>query len=240
MKLRYWVYSVLFCLLVSGCSNTGMLVKKQTELEARLEQLIQGNAATNTRLSELSNEMKELQNQVKSNSADLAELKPVPREIKSSPEAKAPKVDEKAASKVDEKIVVVNKGTAPGDKDTSVQDAYMKAYGIYSSNNYKGAIEAFDAFIKANPTSEYAGNAQYWIGECYYSQHEFEKALAAFNKAIENYPNGKKVPDAMLKAGYSLINMNQPARAQTFLQSLVERYPKTPAAIKAQEKISQK
>jgi tol-pal system protein YbgF len=105
------------------------------------------------------------------------------------------------------------------------------------TNNYGDAIASFESFITAYADSEYAGNAQYWIGECYYTQHDFTKAIEAFTKVVDNYPKGKKVPDAILKVGYSLINLNQPDKARVALEALVEKYPKTPAADKARERL---
>ncbi|RQW77979.1 MAG: tol-pal system protein YbgF, partial [Geobacter sp.] len=135
------------------------------------------------------------------------------------------------------RIVVVNKGASSVEGESIEQDAYMKAFGLFSTNNYSGAIQAFQSFITSYPRSEYAGNAQYWIGECYYTQRDYSKALKAFNMVIDNYPKGNKVPDAMLKAGYSLISMNQHDKAKPALEALVETYPKTPAAMKARERL---
>lgn len=238
MRLNYWLVAGAFGITVSGCSNNEILVKKQTEMEARMEQLIQANAGSTSRLAELSNTVKELQGQVKTNSADMEDLKLGLRALKSSVEGVSPRSEVRGPLPASSKIVVVNKGTAQGDSDSAAQDAYMKAFGLFSSNNYSGAIDAFDAFIKTHPDSEYAGNAQYWIGECYYTQRDYARALEAFNKVIERYPKGKKVPDAFLKVGFSLISLNEPEKARVALETLVEKYPKTPAAAKARERLS--
>ena len=235
MALKHWLPAAVFCLAASGCGTNDIIIKKQTEMEARLEQLIQGNAGTNARLAEMTLELKELRSQVKANSADLAELKPGYQELKSSVAGVSQKADGKASPA---KIVVVNKGSVPGDRESVEQDAYMKAFGLFSSNDYKGAIEAFEAFIATYPASEYAGNARYWIGECYYTQGDYERALDAFNKVIELYPGGKKASDAMLKVGFSLIGLNQPEKARKALEALVEKYPKSHAAAKARERLS--
>ena len=238
MRLKYWLLVGALSLGASGCSNNEILVKKQTEMAARMEQLIQANAGNAARLAELSGTVKELQSQVRSNSADLEELKPGFRELKSSVEGISQRVEVKPLLPASSKIVVVNKGTTPGDSDSAEQDSYMKAFGLFSSNNYGGAIEAFEAFIRAHPESEYAGNAQYWIGECHYTQRDYARALEAFNRVIEKYPKGKKVPDALLKVGFSLISLNEPEKARTSLETLVEKYPKSPAAAKARERLS--
>jgi tol-pal system protein YbgF len=180
----------------------------------------------------------ELQKQVKANSAELAELKPAVKEMKDSLETAPSKNTQGASASSVPRIEVVNKDASPGDKDGGAQNAYMKAFGKFSSNDYPGAIEAFEAFIKAHPSSEYAGNAQYWIGECYYTQRNYPLALEAFNKVLAKYPNGHKGPDAMLKAGFTLISMNETSKGRGALQSLIDKYPKSQAAAKARERLN--
>jgi tol-pal system protein YbgF len=208
------------------------------EMDTRMEQLVQGNAAANARLTELTNEVKELRKQVNANSTVLEELMPAFSKMKvaidSIPRQKHPET----ASDVVSRIEVVNKDPDPGDKESGAQIAYVKAFGLYSANNYPGAVEAFADFIKAYPKSEYAGNAQYWIGECYYTQHNYPRALDAFNKLLATYPKGNKVPDAMLKIGYTYINMNEPAKTKSALQALIDKYPNSQAAIKARERLN--
>lgn len=238
MRLTKCICAVALCLIISGCSTTDVIMKKQMEMDTRMEQLVQGNAAANARLSEMTNEVKELRKQVKENSTDLEELKPafskMREAIYSIPRQKPPET----ASTVVSRIEVVNKDPNPGDKESGAQNAYMKAFGLYSANNYPGAVAAFEAFIKTYPKSEYAGNAQYWIGECYYTQHDYPRALDAFNKLLAIYPKGNKVPDAMLKIGYTYINLNEPAKTKSALQSLIDKYPNSQAAIKARERLN--
>jgi tol-pal system protein YbgF len=238
MRLRSLLLTGLIGMVATGCSNNDLIMKKQTEMEARMEQLVQANAGNAAQLSELSTTVKELQGQLATNTRDLEELKPGFRELKSSLAAAGQRAEAKSIQLADSKIVVVGKGGAPGEGASTEQDAYMKAFGLFSSNNYDGAITAFEAFIKAHPASEYAGNAQYWIGECYYTQRDYKRSLEAFNKVLENYPHGKKVPDALLKVGYSLISLNDHQKARTVLETLVEKYPKSPAAAKARERLS--
>ena len=237
MRLYYWFPAVALGLAISGCSSSDVILKKQMEMDARLEQLVQGNAAVNAQLAELAGAVKEVRNQGNANSADLEELKPAFKGIKDSLESAAPINGREAASGTVPRIEVVNRDASPGDRDAGTQNAYMKAFGQFSSNDYPGAVEAFEAFIKSYPDSEYAGNAQYWIGECYYAQRSYSQALDAFNKVVTNYPKGKKVPDAMLKIGYSLLNMNEPAKAKSALQALLDKYPGSQAAVKARERL---
>lgn len=236
MRVRIMILLVTVLSCLAGCGSNDIVVKKQMEMETRIEQLAQANAAANARLTTLTTEVKELQGQLKATSADLDSVKPGIAEIKASLDSANEKISELKNPKAS-KIEVVNRDTAAAEGDTAHQDAYMKAFGLFSANNYNGAIDAFEAFMKAYPDSEYVGNALYWVGECYYTQHNYNEALDAFSRVISSFPNGNKVPDAMLKVGFTLISMNEPVKAKEELQSLVEKYPKSQAAAKARERL---
>ena len=47
------------------------------------------------------------------------------------------------------------------------------------------------------PDHKLAGNAQYWIGECYYSQKRFAEAAEEFAKVEKLFPASPKVPAAL-------------------------------------------
>lgn len=238
MRLKNCFLAVTLCMTISGCGSTDVAMKRQMETDSRLELLVQGNAAVNARLAELTKEVKELQTQVKSNSTDLGELKPAVNKMRDTLESVPPKKGPEIVSTAVPRIEVVNKEPSPGDRDSKAQNAYMKAFGLFSVNNYPGAVEAFGAFMKTYPDSEYAGNAVYWIGECHYTQHDYPQAITAFNKVLTVYPKGNKVPDALLKIGYSYISMNEPVKAKAALQSLIDKYPNSQAAVKARERLN--
>ena len=237
MSRRFALGAVLLCLGMPGCSNNELLIRKQVEIDARLEQLVQAHAEADSLLAELKNNIRDLQSQVKVNAADLEELKPGFRELKSSLEVLSSQSGGEGRTTAASRIVVVNKA-ASGENDSVEQDAYMKAFGLFSANDYGAAVSSFEAFIAAYPASEYAINAQYWIGECFYTQRDYTKAIHAFTKVVEHYPNGKKVPDAMLKLGFSLISLGQQDKARNALELLVEKFPKSQAAAKARERLS--
>jgi tol-pal system protein YbgF len=238
MRLKNGFFAVALIVTISGCANKDVVMKKQMETDARLEQLVQGNSNINARLAELSRELSDLQARVKSNASEMEEMKPEIGKLRESIAAITP---QKAAEPVYHevpRIEVVNRDPSPGSKDAKAQNAYMKAFGLFTANNYSGAVDAFGAFIKNYPDSEYAGNAVYWIGECHYTQHDYPKAVNAFNKVLTVYPKGNKVPDALLKIGYSYINMNEPGKAKAALQSLIDKYPNSQAAVKARERLN--
>jgi tol-pal system protein YbgF len=238
MQLKNGFFAVALIVTISGCANNDVLMKKQMETDARLEQLVQGNSNVNARLAELTRELSDLQARVKSNASELEEMKPEIGKLRESIAALPPQKAAEPVSREVPHIEVVNRDPSPGGKDAKAQNAYMKAFGLFSANNYPAAVDAFGSFIKTYPDSEYAGNAMYWIGECHYSQRKYSEAITAFNRVISLYPKGSKIPDAMLKIGFSYISMNEPARAKIALQTLVDKYPNSPAAVKARERLN--
>jgi tol-pal system protein YbgF len=238
MRLKNGFLAIALCVMISGCSSSDVIMKKQMETDSRLQKLAQENMVLNAQLADLTKEMNDLQAQVKSNSTEPVELKPESSEIADTVESVPAKKEMDTIPAAVPRIEVVNKDMSLGDKDSRAQNAYMKAFGLFSANNYPGAIEAFGDFIKTYPSNEYAGNAAYWIGECHYTQHDYPKAITAFNKVLSGYPKGNKVPDAMLKIGYSHINMNEPVKARAMLKTLIDKYPNSQAAVKARERLN--
>jgi tol-pal system protein YbgF len=98
------------------------------------------------------------------------------------------------------------------------------------------AEASFQRFLQANPKSELADNAQYWIGECRYARGDNRGALAAFRETVERYPEGNKVPDALLKAGQSLEALGDSDGARASYAEVVRRYAGTAAAAVAEER----
>jgi tol-pal system protein YbgF len=129
----------------------------------------------------------------------------------------------------------------PGEKKNMVPaptEIYLKAFSDYASGHFQEAISGFESFLRLYPDSDFAGNAQYWLGECYYSLQQYPQAAEEFTKAAKNYPQGHKTPDALLKMAATLRQMNQPEQAAETLRLLQERYPDSPAAQKARKAVS--
>ncbi|MDD2337627.1 MAG: tol-pal system protein YbgF [Geobacteraceae bacterium] len=242
MGLIRVIITVFSILALSGCASQDTTLRKQAELESRLESLAKGNIMTTQRISALTNEVRDLQEQRKEDTATLRELRDSVMNLRGLTDELLAKKSASPTTTTPQKIELINKEEAgsPQQKIDVRSEAYLKAFGLYSADKYEEAIESFTAFIKAYPDSEYAANAQYWIGECYYTRSDLPNALNSFKKVISNYPNGNKVPDAMLKAGYTLFAMKQPEKATPILESLISKYPDSPAAIRAKEKLLQR
>ncbi len=120
--------------------------------------------------------------------------------------------------------------TAPQNSPTEL---YLKAFADYAGGRYQPAIKGFTTFIDNYPGNDYAGNAQYWLGECYYALEDYQQATTEFEKAASQYPESGKAPEALFKMVPALRRLNQFEQARDALQLLLRRYPDSPAAARA-------
>lgn len=93
-------------------------------------------------------------------------------------------------------------------------------------------------FATANPRSDLADNAWFWIGESRLSRNDMAGAIAAYRECLERYPSGNKVPDAMLKLGHALEQSGDRSAAREVWSELLRRYPSTAAAETARGRLS--
>jgi tol-pal system protein YbgF len=122
-------------------------------------------------------------------------------------------------------------GQLPGS--TEDERDYNTAYSLFSAQKYADAIDRFQAFLQTHPSSEYADNALFWMGESYVRLNDFEQAAVTFHKVVQRFPNGNKVPDALLQEGVALIEIGNrsgqqathtPAACKLF-KRIVDEYP---------------
>jgi len=223
--------------LLAGCAANDLLVKRQTETEARVEHVFQIMGGFEARLNELTDRIAKAEEKSAARGAEFQALDESVRtalqEINRLLQAKRHAEPSASVPKVE----LLNPDPPAKGKDSGPPPAYLKAFGLYSANNFSGAIKAFEQFILDSPASEYVPNAHYWIGECYYSSSDLPQALTAFNAVLEKWPRHPKAADALLKIGYSHGALKQPEKARSAFDLLLKKYPGSPAAIKARERL---
>jgi tol-pal system protein YbgF len=104
-------------------------------------------------------------------------------------------------------------------------DLYDTAYGDYGKGRYALAIQGFQEYIDAYPSTDLTDNAQYWIGEAHYAQKKYKESVADFDKVLKNWPKSDKAAAALLKKGYALLELNQKPEAVVELQYVIHEYP---------------
>jgi tol-pal system protein YbgF len=116
---------------------------------------------------------------------------------------------------------------------------YQRAFGLFQKKEWGDAMLAFETFVRAHPSHEYADNAYYWMGECFYAQAEYALAIEEFQKIPELYPGGNKVPDALLKIGLAYHSLNNMKSAAKTFRQLVDAYPQSEAAELGRKRLAQ-
>lgn len=236
-NLLQWVLLAMTATLFGGCAANDLMVKRQTETESKVEHLFQLAGGLEARLNELSGRLATLEEQESQRAKLLQELNSGIRELKDINQTLQLRLQETTAPATP-KIEVVNPEPVHKGKESGPPASYVKAFGLYSSNNFSSAIEAFELFLKQEPGSEYVPNAHYWIGECYYSSSNLSKALVSFQKVVDGWPRHPKAADALLKIGFCHAAMKQQDSAKRFFELVVRTYPGSPAALKARERLN--
>ena len=146
----------------------------------------------------------------------------------------APAIDE---PEVRDPIVSQSQVAGIGEPDTQTQAvaaspedekaAYDQAFQALKELRYADAAEEFQSFLDRYPQSDYADNAQYWLGESYYVTRNYDIALTAFQDLLDTFPDSPKAPDALLKIGYTHYELEEWDSARAALTQVQENYPDT-------------
>lgn len=114
---------------------------------------------------------------------------------------------------------------------------YDEAWRLVERKDFRAAIPRFRVFLKKYPNSDFADNAQYWLGECYYGLKEYDQAILEFDAVRRKYPKSDKVPAALLKQGFAFAELGDKVDARLILQELVDRFPQSEEAGRAKQRL---
>ncbi len=159
---------------------------------------------------------------------------PVPGQ-EDSGTAADPALDISAPEAPEQVVAVAPAEVAP----EQIHAHYQNAFDLLKQSLYDRSITAFREFLALYPDSEYADNAQFWLGEVYFVNNLFDQALVEYDALLQNYPESPKLAQAKLKAGFCQheLGMIEPAKQQ--LEELIQLYPDTTAARLAEERLKE-
>lgn len=223
---------------LAGCVN----VTEFRALEQEVARLKGAGSApperVNARLAELGAQVAELQEEIGRLRGELEETRHAAEQAREQVRA----LRESAAAPG----APSSAGAGPGGASTGVASAgavsselaaevrsYEDAFRLYRQSEYRGAIDRFRAFLQTYPSSDYADNALFWLGECHFKLGDHEQAVLAFDDVVKRYPEGNKVPDALYRQGIALLEIGEktgeqskyrPAARQIF-ERVVADYP---------------
>ena len=114
---------------------------------------------------------------------------------------------------------------------------YNNALRDYNAARYGLALSQFQDYLKYYPTTDLAGNAQFYIADVEYRSGNFAGAVADYDKVLEQFPGGNKAAAARLKKGYALLELGRKDAGIRELNALIQRYPRTIEATQARERL---
>ena len=125
--------------------------------------------------------------------------------------------------------------TAPSGSSAPADPAreklmYDAAFDLVKQRDFEKAAMAFSAFVRRYPDSEYAGNAQYWLGEVHLAQSDLQSAGQAFAQVPARYPGHRKEADALYKLADVERRLGNPQKARELYQEVLSKHPNTSAA----------
>jgi tol-pal system protein YbgF len=226
---------------LTACAGNDVIVQRQSTMEGRLEQIMQAQNSSKSEITALSLQVRDLKEQ-------LAKHAAVPHEARGEYDALQKRVaiigqrleQLESPARPSATIELVNREAAAAGREESVQAEYMKAFGLFSADNYAAAADAFNAFIANYPESEYAANARYWLGECYFSTGRYREAIAAFTKVLDTKPVAKRAAEATLKIGLAWQKLDEPVKSAAAFRTVVDSYPESDAAVQARRQLDSK
>lgn len=239
--MRRIFFSLLLFAGLTGCAGNDLLVQRQSILEGRLEQIMLSQNSVKADIASLAAQLQELRQQGSRQPVAERELFARYEEVQEKLKIVANRLIQlESAARQTATIELVNQESTPEGHEESVQAAYIKAFGLFSANNYREAAEAFSTFIATYPESEYAANARYWLGECYFSLGRYNEAIDSFARVLEMNPLPKRAADAMLKIGSAWYHLDNSEKGSTTLRLLIEKYPGSEAAELAAKQLDKK
>ena len=114
---------------------------------------------------------------------------------------------------------------------------YREALGLIHQGNCNQAVPKLRDFIRKNPKSDLADNAQYWIGNCYYAQRDYNRAIIELNEVLLKYPKADKVPAALVMLADAFADSGDKIDARLILQKLISDHPKSEEAEQGRKKL---
>ena len=123
----------------------------------------------------------------------------------------------------------------PPPSNLSPTQLWDRVYALYTAGQFDLAVEGFQSYIRAFPTSPRAAEAQTYIGHSLYSAGKYPDAAAALQKVITNYPQSESVPEAYYKLGLTYEAMKQFEAARRAFQTVIKNYVNTQYATLAQQ-----
>ncbi len=119
----------------------------------------------------------------------------------------------------------------------SAEQLYNGALRDRMSGKLDLALGEFQDYLKYYGNTEFAPNAQFYIGDIHYAQNDLDGAVADFDAVLEKYPDNTKTADALIMKGKTLVKLGQPTKGAAEFNEVIKRFPNSDQAVQAKAQL---
>jgi tol-pal system protein YbgF len=101
------------------------------------------------------------------------------------------------------------------------------------------ARDLYEQYVASFPDDPGAAEAHFRLGELAFAQKHYREAINEYSKVAQGFPRSGQAPDALLRTAESMVHMGLKDEAVTVLTEVPRRYPGTPAASRAERRLSE-
>ena len=220
----------------------------QKSLQVQEEKVVTPVVGLSTRMDNLSNDVRTVQNNVGDLSgainkimARLDDINNAVKLINAPPIVPPTVLDSGSASNPGgSPNATMPGGGQPSTPPGSATDMYQNAVNDYQGGNMAFAMSEFQNFLKFYDDSPFAPTAQFYIGQIHYAQNNFDAAVKDFDLVLEKYPESSaKNAEAQYYKGMSLLKLARRNEAETEFRQLIMHHPRTATADQACQRIKE-
>jgi len=119
----------------------------------------------------------------------------------------------------------------------SAESTYQNAYRDMQSGQMDLALQEFSDYLRYFGNTDYAPNAQFYIGDIYLRKGDTDNAIKSFDAVLEHWSENNKTPDARYMKGRALVQAGKPTAAAQEFREIIKRYPDKDVAAKAKAQL---
>ena len=211
----------------SNKANTGTAVIQNSlgkSLEDLQRQVVSPVVGLGTRMDNMSNDVRTLQQAVSDMASLMAKMQTQLNDLSTAVKAiNLPSVA--PPGQTGSGVGSTPGGTGDG-APMPAMDLYNNALRDKTSGKLDLAVQGFTDYLKYYPTGDLAPNSQFYIGMIHFGQGNYEAAASEFDMVLEKYQENSKTREARLYKGRALVKIpgHKTEGADEFAE-LIKRYP---------------
>lgn len=227
----------------ADASNTKVQNQLQDALRQQQQSLMTPVANLNTRLDQMLTSFQELKETILDMNSRLGKLDAKIQDLQTQIQLGRNPAAPPGASGTDPNAppngaaAVAPAGPAGCPPTMQADATYSNARRDYMAAHYDLAMQEFSDYARCFPTTQYAPNSQYYVGEIYFNKGDYENALKAFDTVLEQYPDNNKTCDAHYMKGNSLAKLDRRDAAIKEYRDVEAKCSGSDAAMKSKAKL---